>query len=174
MTAHIALQLAAVLVSSSPGPTPAASPSAEPSPISAPASPTPTPILAGITLGENAAGVMRRLGVHASGPASGDLEIAMWPAEVQDIVIVMVFDQNVRGVSVRGSSDPHAHCADPFGVRLGDALQRLLAVRGTPDATDSIGPEGELRLRYGPVKSVNWSFIIVGDKVAEITVSDGI
>ena len=115
---------------------------------------------------------MRRLGVHARG-SSGNYEFAWWPANVEDIYVAMMFDQNVRAVLVTGSRDPHAHCADPYGIRLGDTLSRLIEVRGRPDDSKNLDPAGDLGIRYGPAPGVHWNFTVVGDKITQIEVSGG-
>ena len=163
MIAHAALPLAVALVVVSPSPSPAPA-----------LSPSPMPILAGVTLDENAAGVLLRVGVHARGGSSGSgLDVAVWPAQVQDIVIGIAYDQKVRVILVRGSSDPHGRCADPYGIRIADALEHLVAVRGHPDDVRDVDAGGDESIRYGPEKGVHWTFVVFGDKVGEIVLSDG-
>jgi hypothetical protein len=172
----IALVVALALIGASVDPAEA---SPQPAVSATVASPAPSPaqssvpILAGITLDEGASGVLLREGVHSRGVASGGFEFAFWPAEVQDIIIGIIYDQKVRLIFVRGSSDPHGHCADPYGIRVGDTIGQLVKMRGQPDDASNVDTRGDESIRYGPENGVHWSFLIVDDEVIEISVADG-
>jgi hypothetical protein len=161
----------ALLVTTS-GVDPASSSSARAS-----ASPTPAlaaPILGGIALGQDPESVLHRFGLppRSSGSAQPDatpaVETLTFPSHVGDVVIGIIFDTKIRLIKVTGSSDPRSNFADPKGIQLGDTLDRLTQIRGTPDGTESGGD-----LRYGPKKGVHWFFAITGKRVTTIGVADG-
>jgi hypothetical protein len=162
-----ALVVAAVLRNDA-SPTPAPSPT--------PTTPTRAPILAGITLGEDAKGVLRRFGLvpqHSSFDTAIVLNdrivhIRIFPAHYGDVLIGISFFEKIQNVMVFGTSDPRGHCADPFGVRLGDAPQRLVELRGNPDG---YGANGDVR--YGPKDGIHWFYSVSEDKISIIGVSDG-
>lgn len=158
-----------------PAPAPSASASASPTPMPAPAA-TSAPILGGITLGEDAKGVLRRFNLRTMGtPSFGSVlavdqtlgQVRFFPANFGDVVMMIVFTDKIRMVMALGSSDPKGHCADPFGVRLGDSPERLVQLRGNPDA---YGENGEVR--YGPAHGVHWFFSVHNDKISSIGVTE--
>jgi hypothetical protein len=54
---------------------------------------------------------------------------------------------------------------DPYGVKLEDSTDHLLALRGKPDAV-----EGKA-WRYGPVDGIHWLYTIKDGTVSEILLS---
>jgi hypothetical protein len=175
----IARILALALVNASVGPS-AASPTPAPaiSASVAPPTPNPTPtsipILGGVTLGEDAFRVMRRLGMHPPGWGTNGqpgLQIRIFPSGCGDLVMAVAFDSTIHSVIVHGSSDPKGQCADPYGVRVGDSVGHLVSVRGTPDGTSN-DPGGDL-MRYGPANGIHWRYEIHDTTIVEIELSDG-
>jgi len=75
------------------------------------------------------------------------------PLISQHIIVIVVLDSRVHIVGLQGSTDPRSHYADPFGIKLGDPVDRLTSLRGTPDA--SYDENDDLVIRYGSANGVN-------------------
>jgi hypothetical protein len=155
-------------------PVPMPSPVTTTSPATAP---TLVPVLAGITLGEEAKGVLRRFNLAPMGhPSVGALVFSggtirqerIFPANVGDVVIYIMFGDRINAVMVSGTSDSKGRFADPFGVKLGDSPERLVKLRGNPEA---YGDNGDVR--YGPPSGIHWFFSVREDKISTIGVADG-
>ncbi len=170
--------LVAMIALGDASPSPSASPVPSPIPTTSPTpAATAAPILGGITLGEDAKGVLRRFNLRTMGTPSlggpaiveGMLgQVRFFPANYGDVVMFIVFTDKVKLVMALGTSDPKAHCADPFGVRLGDAPERLIQLRGNPDG---YGEDGVVR--YGPANGIHWIFSVRNDRISSIGVADG-
>lgn len=178
MIANTALPFAVALAIATTSPSPAMQPSPLPSPsapVATPASspsPTSAPILAGITLDENANDALRMYGWHQDECASVSGRFACGiPLFSQHVIIVLVVDNRVHVVGVQGSSDPGSHYADPLGIKLGDPVERLTTIRGKPDA--SYDDSDDLVVRYGPTNGVNWHYKIHDTTIVQIELSDG-
>jgi len=83
--------------------------------------------------------------------------------------MTIMFDDTIHAVIIEGTSDPKSQYLDPFGVRVGDSIDRLEQVRGQPDIVNKNGEE----LQYGPTKGVNWSYGVNDDKIVQIALGDG-
>jgi hypothetical protein len=139
--------------------------------VSASAAPTASPILGGVTLGEDSQRVLARLGLHKRGWGSGSqtgIGIRIFPAGCGDLAMTIAFDDTIRGIFVEGTDDPKSQCADPFGDRVGDSIEHLEQLRGGPDALEEGGD-----LRYGPSKGAHWTYTIKNGKNVLIALSDG-
>ena len=170
--------LAVAMAFASPAPSPAMQLSPGPgvgAPIATPApapSPTSSPVLAGIALEENANDALRMYGWHQDECATISGRIACGiPLFSQHLIFVLMLDSRVHVVGVQGSSDPRSHYADPFGIRLGDPVERLTTVRGKPDA--SYDDNDDLIVRYGPPNGINWQYRIHDTTIVQIELSDG-
>jgi hypothetical protein len=137
-------------------------------------SPTSMPVLGGVTLGDDAWRVLRRLGMHPPGwgtNGQATLQIRVFSSGCGDLTMALAFDTKIHAIMVHGSDDPKGQCADPGGVHVGDSVAHLISVRGTPDSSTTI-PNGD-QLRYGPSNGVHWVYEIRDTTVVEIDVSDG-
>jgi hypothetical protein len=147
----------------------------QPSPtpmVSATATPTRSSILGGVTLGEDSQRVLREFGLRPRGWASGGhggIEIRIFPTGYGDITMTIMFDDAIHAIFVEGTSDPKSQYSDPFGLHVGDSIDRLEQVRGQPDILNKNGEE----LQYGPTKGVNWSYGVKDDKIVQIALGDG-
>ena len=174
----IAAAVIALLVASShvdPTSLPSASAAASPTPMPTPTA-TSAPILGGITLGEDARGVLRRFNLRTMGtPSIAGIataehtiaQVRVFPAAYSGVVMMIVFTDKIELVMATGSSDPRGHFADPLGVRLGDSPERLVQLRGNPD---EYGENGDVS--YGPAHGVRWFFSVRKDKISSIGVTD--
>ena len=93
------------------------------------------------------------------------------PLISQHIVVIVVLDSRVHIVGVQGSTDPRSHYADPFGIKLGDPVDRLTSLRGKPDA--SYAENDDLVIRYGSANGVNWHYRTHDMMIDQIQLSDG-
>jgi hypothetical protein len=145
-------------------------PQASPAPVvSAPATPAISTILGGISLGEDSQRAVQSLGSRLGSASKGQLEVRNIPTGYSDLTITVLFDDTIHAIIVGGTSDPKSKYADPFGVRIGDSVERLEQVRGHPDIVNKNGEE----LQYGPTKGVNWSYEVKGDTIVQIALGDG-
>ena len=132
------------------------------------------PVLGGVTLGEDAFRVMRRLGMHPPGwgtDGKAKIQIRIFPAGCGDLVMGLAFDTKIHSIIVRGSGDPKGQCADPGGIHVGDSVARLVSERGSPD--DNTNVQGDDVFRYGPANGIQWRYEIHDANIVEIELSDG-
>jgi hypothetical protein len=144
----------------------------QPSPtptVAATATPAQSTILGGVSLGEDSQRALQSLGSRLGSASKGRLEVRIIPTGYSDLTISVLFDDTIHAIIVEGTSDPKSKYADPFGVRIGDSVERLEQVRGQPDIVNKNGED----LQYGPTKGVNWSYEVKGDTIVEIALGDG-
>jgi hypothetical protein len=157
-----AAALIAPLASPSPGPSPSAMPS-----------PTPAVVWQGIALGEPLAGVIARIGdpeskaksirgttVYGFRALDGNGTLSLTESGGDVVAIVLECD------------DPAAlrtPVADPFGVQLGDAGERLTEIRGQPQRYDDDGG-GEFTSYYGAQSQIRWTYVLRDNVVYSIGV----
>lgn len=98
-------------------------------------------------------------------------EIRIFPSGCGDLEMALAYDDTVHTIIVGGTKDPKSQCADPFGTRVGDPVERLRSLRGNPD--ESFDESGDLIFRYGSFNGVNWQYKIHDMTVVQIELSDG-
>jgi hypothetical protein len=119
--------------------------------------------LAGVTLGEETAAVIQRLGLtplHAA-LEPGQFQVRVFPASKATMSIT--FDDKIRMIAVMSNGSSFV---DPYGVKLGDSLERLLSLRGNPTS------KNESTYQYGSSDQIRWEYDIKEGSVAMIIVAD--
>jgi hypothetical protein len=129
------------------------------------------PSLEGITLGDDAASVLRRFSVSPSVPAvqadsNGDLWMRSFDSNTDFAMITIYYDARVRLVAVTSAGRTDA-VGDPFGVSFGDSPERVQKLRGKPDDITTDGS-----LVYEPDGRIQWSYGFEGEKLVMISVDD--
>lgn len=144
---------------------------ADPAPLPAPAaSPARTVqcggrCLAGIAIGDDKNRVLSALGSQAI-PGSDDRIFADFNSYPDGLMLTVYYQKNIVAISVTNISSPgNTKITDPYGVKLNDASDRLISLRGKPDATD-----GGV-WRYGTSGTVHWDYTIQNGVVTTILVS---
>lgn len=128
------------------------------------------PALAGVTIGDDPAKVLSRLGLHPPGwvARSPDSvgEMRMFPIDDKRASMMLLFDKTIEMVGVRTNTSG-ANAADSYGVKLGATLTELITLRGAPvDIRDGT------KYLFEGSDSIRWEYDLKDGKVDAITVSD--
>lgn len=129
-----------VSVVCSPAQQPSTSVGASPSPMSTTALHV---SLDGVSVGEDPATVLARLGLHAPGWAAGAPKGSTSVGEVREFktdggnaTMMLFFAAAIQVVMVRAIANTKSSITDPYGVALNDPLDHLLSVRGSADIVE--------------------------------------
>jgi len=119
--------------------------------------------LNGVTLGEETTAVIQRLGLVPLRAAlePGQFQVRVFPTTKATMSIT--FDDKIRMITVMSNGSSFV---DPYGVKLGDSLDKLLSLRGNPTS------KNESTYLYGSSNQVRWEYDIKEGSVAMIIVAD--
>ena len=135
-------------------------------------SPTPAavdPGIDGIKLGDDAAAVLARLGLHPPGWArqpGAASEGRSFSTDGKKTTVVIVFDKTIEEIAVR-TIVAGSQVSDVYGVKLGESLTDLIAQRGAPIAIK----EGTTYV-FGDPNAIRWEYEVKDNKVVSISVAD--
>ncbi len=149
----IAPLLAAVLVAVTPAPTPSISVTCA------------GKCLAGISIGDDKDRVLTRLGSQAL-PGSDEHIMADFDSYADGLMLAVYYQKAIVAVSITYAGEHgKSGIIDPYGVRLEDATDHLIALRGKADAVD-----GNV-WRYGSVDDIHWDYTVENGIVTTILLS---
>lgn len=137
-----------------------------------PPSPTPAsvdPGIDGIKLGDDAAAVLARLGLHPPGWArqpGAATEGRSFTTDGKKATIVIVFDKTIEEIAAR-TIIAGTQVSDAYGVKLGGSLTDLIAARGAPIAIK----DGTVYV-FGDPNAIRWEYEVKDNKVVSISVAD--
>jgi len=115
--------------------------------------PTPTLSFYGVTLGETMDDVRDQFGPpQKQVKAKGD-PVWMYPLDEGDAGLIIEFLGGGAHRIMVATKSTTSHLVDPFGIRLGDPVDRLRSVRGEPS---KIVPD-DIWV-YGPEHGVSWTY----------------
>jgi hypothetical protein len=137
------------------------------------------PTLAGITLDEDPTIAFRRLNLeppdaHAKGPSAF---MRTYSLSRGNIVVTILFLKKIISIDVLGEFDRTPDFTDPFGVRIGDSLDKVERIRGKPsfvgsDINVQASAPSIFEARYGSLHGIVWTYTIMAGQVRGITLAD--
>ncbi len=121
--------------------------------------------LAGIAIGDDKYRVLSALDSRPL-PGSDERIMGDFNGYPGGLMLAVYYQKSIVAVSITYVQQPgRSRIVDPYGIRLDDTSEHLMALRGKPDTVD-----GKV-WRYGAVDNIHWDYTVENGVVTTILLS---